>query len=263
MNYTPTSGKAEIHLTYRCNLACHNCNRMSFLREPHTPDMTLEDVGEFLMQAQDLDWYPALMLIGGEPTLHPQFMEICALCRAFADKGAQLGKGYPGLQGLVQLWSNQQTEEIRAICEEARRKYRISVCYETAKPRSQVLSIYDIFVSPDDLGYGLREPCWQHSNTICGISVDANGYSPCAIGGAIDGILGVGCRTKRLADLFDNEKAGQLTADMCRHCGHDIINSGLTGVVSPVEWREKVAETSSWRAMKVSPTWAAAFEGRK
>lgn len=265
-DYRPTSGKAELHLTYGCNLSCVNCNRASFLHEPHTPDMTLEDVAEFLHQAQELKWYPAILLIGGEPTLHPDFFDICELCVGFAQRGQRLGLGYPekGIQGLVQLWSNQQTPEIQARVAKAATLGVSCVSYaDTGKPRSQILGIKDIFVSPDDMGLPLREPCWQHSSIICGISVDAEGYSPCAIGGAVDGILACGFRTKRLADLFDVDKVGRITADMCRHCGHDIMNSGLTGVISPAEWREKVDDQPKWRAMHVSPTWQKAFEGRK
>ena len=41
-DYTPKSMYAELHLTYRCDLACINCNRICEA-PPTTPDMTLDD----------------------------------------------------------------------------------------------------------------------------------------------------------------------------------------------------------------------------
>lgn len=278
LDLTPKSGKAEIHLLYECTLACRHCNRQSFLRNAHTPPMTLDDVAEFLHQAQQLRWFPALLLIGGEPTLHPDFDRICELCRDFADLGTRLGLGYPekGLQGLVQLWSNQTTEAAREACARVRARYNISVCEQTIKrgetipvqiyrrgdaPEGYEFDIQDIMVSPADLGY-TRGHCWQHGAEICGISVDSQGYSPCSTGGAVAGMLGGTWRTKVLADLFDPEKVAAITAEMCRDCGNCLSRTGIPGQCPPDEWREKMAALPRWRGMPVSPTWEKALEGR-
>lgn len=276
LDLTPKSGKAEIHLCYGCTLACRHCNRQSFLRNPHTPDMTFDDVAEFLHQAQQLRWFPALLLIGGEPTMHPQFDAICELCREFANLGTRLGLGYPekGLQGLVQLWSNQTTPQAREAAARVRERYQISVCEQTIKRNDTIpLQVYsgeekegyefgiqDIMVSPADLGY-TRPHCWQHGAEICGISVDSQGYSPCSTGGAVAGMLGLGYRTKVLADLFDPEKVAAITAEMCRHCGNCASRTGVNGCGAD-EWNEKMAALPRWRGMPVSPTWQKALEGR-
>lgn len=278
IDLTPKSGKAEIHLLYECTLACRHCNRQSFLKQAHTPPMTVEDVAEFLYQAQQLRWFPALLLIGGEPTLHPQFDEICAMCRDFADLGARLGLGYPekGLQGLVQLWSNQTTPASQEAARRVRDLYRISVCEQTIKRNDTIpvqiyrrgedregyeFDIQDIMVSPADLGY-TRHHCWQHGAEICGISVDSQGYSPCSTGGAVAGMLGQSYRTKVLADLFDPEKVLAITRKMCEHCGNCASRTGVNGCGAE-EWREKMAALPRWRGMPVSPTWERALEGRK
>ena len=59
------------------------------------------------------------------------------------------------------------------------------------------------FMAPIDFQVPERVPCYLHSRTGCGISVDAGGYTVCPIGGAIDGVLASNLRTRRLADLFD------------------------------------------------------------
>jgi hypothetical protein len=235
--------KCEIHVGYGCDLACANCNRMSVPRRPHTPDMTVADMVEFLRQCREIGWDPDILLIGGEPTLHPDFFEFCRLAREF--KGA----------GLVQLWTNAYTPEARAKAAEARERYDVSVCGETAKPEgSRKLSIDDIYVSPADYGHPTYRPCWNHASQICGISVDALGYSPCAIGGMIDSVLGVGGRTKRLADLFDPAIVAELTRRLCEHCGQSISQKGL----SDAAWREYVeAQKPRVLGSFASPTWRA------
>jgi len=318
-DYRPTSGKAEIHCTYRCSLSCRFCNRNSFLREAHTIDLSVEDLVDFLNQARDIGYYPGILIIGGEPTLHPDFETICAMCREFADEGVRFaedlvgqkadrgeafrsavwtaakgdnalryGIGYPakrGLLGMVQLWSNQTTEESRLACERVRKKYHVSVVAATIKQRNPVTGIdtipvqygqkgdqseryefdvQDTCVSPWDLGYGLRPHCWQHGAEICGISVDAGGYTLCATGGSIAGVLGIETfRTKVLADLFDQEKAAYMTGEMCRHCGSCLSKTGISNVVDPETWKARVAELPKWNGMPVSPTWEEAFRGRK
>ena len=89
MDYTPKSGRAEWHLTYKCNLSCGNCNRLSQFK-PTTDDMTIDDAKYFIQQCYDIDWRPhRIAIIGGEPTLHKDFDEFVELALGFVngDKG--------------------------------------------------------------------------------------------------------------------------------------------------------------------------------
>ena len=65
----------------------------------------------------------------------------------------------------------------------------------------------------------------------------------------MDGILGLGIRTRRLADLFDEEWAAEHTRKMCRWCGHAL---GL----GP----DRLAGSKPVHGSRMSATWSAAVE---
>ena len=246
MNYTPTSGKAELHINYSCNLSCVNCNRFSQIDTPHTPDMTLEDVREFFRQCNELNWNPDILIIGGEPTLNAQFVEIVAEARKF--------KG----NGLVQVWTNGRDREMVKLMRE---KYAASIPEDTFKERSRIDFPWDdYYISPADYGME-RQKCWQHGSEICGISVDANGYMPCAVGGMLDAIHKTGLRTKRLVDLFDNEKNAAITKKMCENCGACLSN--LLKDEELTNWRKYVTSQPKRFGSYMSPTWLKATENLK
>lgn len=248
MNYTPTSLKAEIHITYRCNLSCVNCNRFSQLDDPftHTPDMSIADVKEFFRQCRELNFQPSILIIGGEPTVHSDFEEIVRLSRQFAQNG------------LVQVWTNGRD---RNMVDTIRRNYNASVPEDTFKAKSRIDFPWDdYYTSPADYGIE-RHKCWQHGSEICGISVDSQGYMPCAVGGMLDGVLKLGLRTKRLADLFDNEKNAEITKKMCANCGACL--SQLLKDEELANWRKIVTSQPKKFGSYMSPVWAKANEGMK
>src|SRR5436853_358830 len=140
-DYTPQSGKVELHLTYRCNLSCVNCNRMSFLSNPNTEDMTLEDAIEFFRQCDELNWKPNIVLIGGEPTLHKDFFEFCRLSQEFLRGDTSRW---------FQVWSNGYEKESMEKVNRAKELYNASIPSDTHKEKSMILGQDDIFVSPKD-----------------------------------------------------------------------------------------------------------------
>ena len=236
-DYTPQSDKAEWHLTYRCDLHCACCNRGCFL-PPATPDMTLTDAREFCRQAREIHWQPRIMIIGGEPTLHPDFFEFLAEANRLSP-------------GRVEVWSNGHSQRARDVLARVRRDDLATVIEGTIKPASVLQPVFDIFLAPCDFAAG-REPCGTHARVAdpdCGISVDAGGYTICCMGGAIDGFLELGVRTKRLADLWDEDFARRQTEALCKYCGQHL------GIDSA-----RIAESQVIRGTLMSPTWIAAAD---
>ncbi len=246
MSHIPSSGKAELHITYDCNLSCVNCNRFSQIQNPHTPPMTIDDVAEFFHQCQELNYRPDILIIGGEPTMHPDLESIVMLSRRFVG------------DGLVQVWTNGRDME---IVRHLRHAYNASIPEETFKAKSRIDFPWDdYYVSPADYGIE-RHKCWQHGSEICGISVDSGGYMPCAVGGMLDGVLKLGLRTKRLADLFDNEKNEAITKEMCKHCGACL--SQLLKDDELKDWRSYVKAQPKRFGSFMSPTWYEATKEMK
>jgi hypothetical protein len=207
-DWTPKTNIAEVHLTYRCNLRCIGCNRLSYL-PPTTPDMTLADFQSFVDQCRGLGWSPIVYLMGGEPTLHD---DLAAFCRLAAELSP----------GRVTIISNAYGVRAQTILAEIEATGLASVSTIAQKRDGSVLhKIRGYHLAPKDEGLS-RAPCYTHAGrktTGCGISVDAVGYTVCAPGGAMDSVLGLGLRTSRLADLFDKRFAAEQTRKLCEVCG--------------------------------------------
>jgi organic radical activating enzyme len=66
-----------LDLTSFCNLKCFGCNH--FIDEVQTKEkLTVEQVKHFVDESRRLNWqWKEVRLMGGEPTLHPDFNEVC------------------------------------------------------------------------------------------------------------------------------------------------------------------------------------------
>lgn len=196
---TPIYTKAEFHLTMRCDLKCLYCNRLCFLPKPlPIPDMTLENAYDFVSQAKALDWHPHIYFEGGEPTLHTDLQEMIDIVSKIGEVTV-LSNGI-GKETLLNNIKN------------------AGIDYSTQKNRSILHDQRDMFISPADYGE-TRTNCDLHGTGRCGISVDSLGYTVCCVGGVIDTVFGLNVRTKKLADLFDEDFMKYQTEMLCKNCG--------------------------------------------
>ena len=199
--------------------------------------MTLDDARKFNRQARELDWFPKIVLLGGEPTLHRDLFE-------FIDIANELSPGR------VEIWSNGYRQAAKDKLTRIREEGLAKVCEETIKPDgNQVLPHPDFFIAPVDFGVINHRPCHNHAAIGCGISVDAEGYAACSIGGAIDSVLELGVRTKNLKDLFDREFAHRQTCSLCDVCGREL---GITS--------HHIAKSQVRHGALMSPTWLKAVD---
>jgi hypothetical protein len=199
--------------------------------------MTLDDAREFNRQARELGWFPKIVILGGEPTLHRDLFEFIEIANELSP-------------GRVEVWSNGYRQAAKDQLERIRAEGRAKVCEETIKASGcTVLPQADFFLAPKDFGVINHRPCHNHAAIGCGISVDAEGYAACSIGGAIDSVLQLGVRTKNLKDLFNVEFVHRQTCSLCDVCGRELgINS------------HHIAKSQVMHGSLMSPTWQAAVK---
>ena len=158
----------------------------------------------------ELGWFPKIVILGGEPTLHRDLLGFIEIANELSP-------------GRVEIWSNGYRDAAKEILQRIRHEGNAKICEETIKAcGSEVLQHADFFLAPIDFGVIDHRPCHNHAAIGCGISVDAEGYAACSIGGAIDSVLELGVRTKNLKDLFDKELVHKQTCALCDVCGREL-----------------------------------------
>ena len=81
----------EIEITRRCNYKCPGCNHLCNIAPDPSSDMTDDDVASVVSQINALDPSPGLIIvIGGEPTLHPRCVEYCRYIKEHLRRGGEL-----------------------------------------------------------------------------------------------------------------------------------------------------------------------------
>jgi len=81
----------EIDITRRCNFSCPGCNHLCNVIDDPTSDMTDEDIASIVDQINELDRLPQrLIVVGGEPTLHPRCVEFCRYIKEHVRSYTQL-----------------------------------------------------------------------------------------------------------------------------------------------------------------------------
>ena len=246
---------AEIHLTYRCDLACRTCNRACFVKPAPAGDMTVEAFEYFLRESVRLSLpLKYIILLGGEPTLHRDFPRFVSLARDYVQAR--------GLGGQVEIFSNGFGSGTRQLLDEIKKRQDplCSVIDWTMKPAGSVeFAMNTMYVSPVDVGLPRQAPCpWHHfwpyadrftKRINCGISVDSQGYTICPLGGTISRVIAPHALTRQLKDLLDRDFTAWQTNELCRHCG--------CNMEFPPEVLKDVPRVAG---MLMSHTWAEGFK---
>lgn len=206
--FRPNSHKIEIDITYACNLKCFNCNR-SCGQAPSVERMTVSQIRRFLdeSRATGRSW-DAIRLLGGEPTLHPDFFEILNLMLEY--------KEHDSPRTCIEVTSNGFGSRVNKII--TRIPDGIFV-HNTKKSGVQNTNFFSFNIAPvDRREYAMADytnACWVADE--CGMGLTPFGYYPCAVAGSIDRVFGFDLGMKQLAP--ENEKFTEALQTFCRMCG--------------------------------------------
>ena len=200
--------RVEIDITYRCNLNCINCNR-SCTQAPAAIDMPPAQLEAFLADsvAAGIRWR-RIRLLGGEPTLHPEFDTFLGLLAAYRSDHN------PTLR--IVVCTNGSGPRVRKVLAALPPQIVVKNTSKTGRQRLfrpfNSAPIDRRRCSLADFGCGCR------IIEDCGVGLTPQGYYPCAIAGGIDRIFGFGLGRQSLP-AHDDEMIDQLER-FCPLCGH-------------------------------------------
>jgi len=160
----------ELEITLRCNASCPQCSRHCNIFSYGHSDMTMEQINKFINEVV-LSSVPVrkIMIIGGEPTVHPQFQEIVFSLYESLLKTRKIQ--------MLKITTNSLREIPGDIL-----SLPIGV---TRSPLSDKKHRCQ-FVAPRDTGQEIQT-C--KAPDVCGIALNCYGYSPCGAGAAIIRLL--------------------------------------------------------------------------
>lgn len=162
----------ELNMTFACNLKCKGCNRLCNLTRLDD-DMTVQQVEKFVQNlAFEKRHISRVKLVGGEPTVHPQFMEICEVLSSAHQTG---------LIDKIKVNTNTVTQK-----QFEGKTLPPGVRWQKSPPSGKTHRPF--LWSPRDLGIISRGPCKMVR--VCGMSLDVKGWLPCSAAIAIARLFG-------------------------------------------------------------------------
>src|SRR5574340_157281 len=150
----------ELNITLRCNQRCPNCNRLCNLFPEQTADVDLDAIDNFCYDTRAIP-VKRVKLVGGEPTMHPEFIEIVEMLGMAVSEGG-IGSVKIDTNGTRVLPDIDLPPGIRWSGRHPRKKRHLPVLW-----------------SPTDLGLPVK-PCSMPRR--CGFSLDSKGWLPCSMG---------------------------------------------------------------------------------
>lgn len=209
----------DLNITYRCNLKCNNCDRCCYIEHPY-PDITLERVREFCGQLPEK--ILSVVVVGGEPTLHPRLHEILDILIATGKQIVVYTNGLiPFLHGTVER-------------------------YGQKTPRREQDIFFSHQVAPVDINGELywTKPCYV--SDYCGWGYDFEGWFPCGCGAMISKIFDLNVSVATFEQMTPEAIKKQRNA-ICRYCGYYLKRDANSG---PDSHGKQITSPSWEKALK-------------
>ncbi len=208
--YSISKDLIEIDLTYACNLSCNNCNRSS-PQARSNEHISLEQIKSFIEESiTTKKKWKRIRLLGGEPTLHPQFLAVLELLRKYRDENS--------LGTRIEVATNGNGARVNAILNSIPKDVIVVNTHKTSTKEQTAFASFNI--APVDVE-SYRHADFRNGCQIlkdCGVGLTSRGYYPCAIAGGIDRVLGTQTGRRQLAG--DGDEMRDLMDKFCRLCGH-------------------------------------------
>ncbi|WP_018753429.1 radical SAM protein [Paenibacillus sanguinis] len=235
--FIPNIYRLEIDITYLCTLKCFNCNRgISVAPHNREHNMTVDQIQKFIEQSLEAKHpWERIKLIGGEPTIHPQFDEILELLHSY--------KIEHNINLDLRVTSNGTTKYTQQKLDEINQSYPDVIVENSGKVDNFIPGFALSHVAPCDM-YAYKnhnyKGCWIPEE--CGIGLNFSGFYPCSIGGSIARIFDLDFAIKNVKDINIEILMGMYNS-LCSLCGmyHNIKvdDENIETIMSPT-WQKRI-----------------------
>jgi hypothetical protein len=220
----------EIDVTYHCNLSCFSCDRVCG-QAPSDERMSIEQIKKFVRQSVDNNKkWKRITLLGGEPTGHPDIIEILNILLNYKKKHSS--------ETEIQLVSNGCGADVEKVL----MKLPKGILIKNSKKSSSLQKEFDAMtVAPADRPVYIMA---DYGNACdiphkCGIALTINGYYPCAPAGAIDRVFGFNMGHK---EIIKSAQAQDELKKYCRYCGHFLCFNRVNLNYNSKTWQKALVE---------------------
>ncbi len=205
--------RLQIDLNSMCTLGCHNCDRhIDIAPGDVEQNITLEQIEKMINESIDIDYkWDSMIILGGEPTIHPQFREIVSTIVSYRNNYNKDMK--------IRMASNGYTLKTREELSWVKDNFPDIFVANTSKTSNIQGDFVNVRNAPKD-----RYPEGTHFERCpmpChgGIGFNYSGFYGCATGAATAKIFGYDIGIRNMKDLtYKNlEKVFDI---LCPLCGH-------------------------------------------
>jgi len=232
------NNKVEIEITTECNMKCFHCDR-SCRQAPSKECMTVAQIKHFVNESiEENKKWPFIVIIGGEPTMHPDIYEICNILIDYKRNHSPNTKLTISTNGV-----SRETKEVLANLPD------IIHQENSSKTSIKNTQFFTFNVAPIDLEQ-YNQPGINFSNacstaSTAGSALTRYGFYGCGAAASIDRVLGIDMGVKSLKDVTDKKYRTQFKV-LCGYCGFF-----------------KSAEDDIYELEDMSPTWHKVYEDYK
>lgn len=251
IDFLPDMKCIEIDITFECNLNCKGCNR-SCGKAPSKDRISVQTIRHFIQDSikNNVKW-KVINILGGEPTLHPEFLEILGIIQ----------KEYADIYNTnvkIKVVSNGFTEKNRELCDKAEKLYHNVEIDRNSYKKNNSIDYFTAFNDapcddPQFKGADYSKACWVAE--YCGIGLNKNGYYACSVCGGIDRLQGGKKGYSSLSELSKENIKSQYS-EFCKLCGNFKYYDSNRGNFIPR------AEKEPFRDI-ISPSWEILYKNYK
>ncbi len=243
MNKTVNINVVEICLTCDCNLSCPNCCH-SCSNFPSKEEMPLERVSNFIEESikQNHLWR-RIALIGGEPTLHPNFLEaLDIICKyKYTNKKFLSHFAKDCIIEVVTNGYGKEVNEVLSSISDPGVTIRNDFITYGGSIQRKMNTHYDFYVAPIDLEEYKNDNFLNYCDNanFCGMGYTNNGFYPCSIAAHIDRVMGLNLGVQTLEEARSTNMDLMLES-FCKYCGfyRNDKKNNLDGRIMSSTWQK-------------------------